>query len=159
MWGRPELFLGSLFFDSYDSLHPLCLTRFDSDCSVYHLCTLHIPHLISTDLFGAMVNRRTVILTLSLQTEKPRLREETGLAQGHTVNEWLSWDWPQGLSEKTALFPGHSSPCQIPSHSRETGNSSFRSPPCSAHFLGKVETYSGRVFQGRAFLSLQSREI
>lgn len=75
------------------------------------------------------------------------------------MSEWLSWDWPQGLWEKTALFAGHPSPCQILSYSGETGNSSFRFPPCSAQFLGMVETCSGRIFQGRAFLSLQSREI
>lgn len=73
-------------------------------CSLFHLCTLHIPHQISTDLAGALVNRGRVILILNLQMEKPRLREVKGLAQGHTASEWLSRDWPQGLLGKDRAF-------------------------------------------------------
>ena len=58
--------------------------------SVYHLRTLLIPHLISTDLAAVVVNRGRVVLILSLQMEKSRLREVKGLTQGHTVSEWLS---------------------------------------------------------------------
>jgi len=51
-----------------------------------------------------VVNRGRVILILSLQIEKPRLREVKALAQGHTASECLSQDWPQGLSGKDSAF-------------------------------------------------------
>lgn len=86
------------------------------------------------------MNRRRVILTLNSQMEKPRLREVKGLVQGHTVSEWLSWDWPQGLLGKGRSFSrifislSDSLPFK--------GNWEFLlpSPPRSAQFLGTVKT-------------------
>lgn len=94
--GAPKaLFSGSLLFEIYDSLHPV----------PYHICQQPLDVLFMHPSYPSSNFCQPGGISGKQQKGYPdpqftggetKLREK-GLAQGHTVAAWLSWDWPQDL--------------------------------------------------------------